>query len=134
MESPSVLHALVYGMLISLESVGSPLEIDQTLSLRHQTHAITLLQRDLYALGNEKPHQNILLALITLAAHGEPSPAQHSLSQIYVGSPLAITQNLHIYGLMKLVPEHIQAVYLILSRLGGIEAVTLYGLRDTLEL
>lgn len=134
MESPAVLHAMVSGMLVSLESVQSPVEFGNTLSLKHQTSAMISLQKELQSIGDGKPHQNLLLAVITLAAHGEPVRDKYCPPLGYPESPLAKTQNLHIYGLMKLVPEHIQAIFLILERIGGIEAVTLYGLRDTLEL
>jgi len=134
MESPAVLHAMVYGMLVSLDSVQSPVEPGNTLSLKHQTYAMSLLQKELQALGDGIPHQNILLAIITLAAHGEPTRDRYVAPLGYPESPLAKTQNLHIYGMLKLVPEHIHAMFAILERIGGVDAVTLYGLRDTVEL
>lgn len=134
MESPAVLHAMVYGMLVSLESLRSPVEPGNTLSLKHQTIAMNLLQKELQTIGAGPPHENLLLIVITLAAHGEPVREQYATPLGYPESPLAKTQNLHIYGQMKLAPEHTHAIFLILERLGGIDAVTLYGLKDTLEL
>ena len=134
MESPVVLHAMVYGMLVSLEAIRSLVKPSNTLSLRHQTCAMKLLQKELRALGQKKAHQYLLLVVITLAAHGELIRDQTVAPLGYPESPLAKTQNLHIYGLMKLVPEHTQAIFMILEQIGGLEALTLYGLRDTLEL
>lgn len=93
-----------------------------------------LLQRDLQQLGDTRPHQNLLLAIITLAAHGDLLDDGISSPSASPESPLARTQNLHIYGLMRMVPQHRQAIFAILDQLGGIEEVTLFGLRETLEL
>ncbi|RVX69994.1 hypothetical protein B0A52_06165 [Exophiala mesophila] len=133
-ESPTVLHAMVYGMLRSLESThGDRTSALGYLTLKHQNCALMLLQRDLQQLGDTRPHQNLLLAIITLAAHGDLLDNGILEPSGFPESPLARTQNLHIYGLMRMVPQHRQAIFAILDQLGGIEAVTLFGLRETLE-
>jgi hypothetical protein len=55
------------------------------------------------------------------------------VAQGYPEFPLSQnTESAHIRK-MKMVPKHIIAVFQLLSKLGGLDVVTIYGLRETLQ-
>lgn len=132
-ESPSVLHAMVFGMLSSLALMRSPSEITRSLCLKHQTQSIELLQKELQTPPGQRLNENLLLAVINLGAHGKPLQVT-GIPQGYPESPLAKTQNLHLHGLMESVRAHKEAMYVLIEQLGGIDSIRLFGLRDAIEL
>jgi len=133
-ESPSFLHAQIFGVFAALRLLrSSPLSGEKTLSLRHQTESIAQLQHELEQLKTQRPKDGMLLAVLALAAHGEPLQVKH-VPKGYPDSPLSKPQNMQIYGMMEMVPEHIEASYILLNLFGGLDGVRMFGLQETVEL
>ena len=133
-ELPSLLHAQIFGVIAALRPIRpSPLHFEKTLSLRHQTECITQLQHEIEQLKGQRPRDGILLAVLILAAHGEPLQVKH-VPKGYPDSPLSTPQNMQIYGKMEMVPEHVEASYILLDLFGGLDGVRMFGLQEIMEL
>lgn len=73
----------------------------------------------------------LILAILHLGyAAGEVTA---NTIQIHPTSPLATAQSLHIYGTVELMPQHVKALQVLVEQKGGIETITLPGLRYFLE-
>jgi hypothetical protein len=53
--------------------------------------------------------------------------------QLHPTSPLATAQSLHIYGTVELLPQHVKALQILVEQKGGIETISLPGLKYFLE-
>ena len=78
------------------------------------------------------PSDALLVSILVLAVHGPKPDAMYEHS--HPRSPLATTQNLDFYGNMTFVAAHMQALYILVKQRGGLDAIDMHGLADTIVL
>ena len=134
-ESPITMHALIYAMLRTILLTGRGSGVETMLAYRHYASCLVHLRTEIerIEIGSAPVTDNLILGVAALSAHGEPRDGtlQATASEIPV-SPLAMTQNLNVYG-MSMQAEHMQAVYLLVNLKGGLHNIALDGLPDVLE-
>ncbi len=104
---------------------------NKMLRLSYKFQAIKAVNEEIKALKGE-PSDDLLLSMITLAAHGNgeqlepPGKAPKSL--------LATAQNFDYYGTIRWELAHYHAIAPLIERKGGLHAVKIPGLANALEL
>lgn len=87
--------------------------------------------------GVSEASDNVIIGVAALAAHGESYTKMEEFSVETTPpvppSPLAGSQNLHVYGIGLLEAAHVQAMYSLVARKGGLQNISLEGLPDVLE-
>lgn len=102
--------------------------------LKHQNETFRLIKEELSTLElspGTLPSNGILSAVAVLSLYGLSSTT--SLQQAHSLSPLATAQNLHIYGRMNLVPQHVTGLYLLVKQKGGVGKIENHGLVDLIK-
>ena len=75
--------------------------------------------------------EDLLLCLCGLSTYsGDIAP---TAPQPHPISPLATAQSIHMFGNIKLIPEHLQALRYLTNLKGGLRAVFEYGNMDNIE-
>lgn len=130
LKTPILFHALLLSSSIHLDIVrwfkfsgNSPTIL---------SHKLTLL-RSLYEIireGNDSSRDEVILAILTLSSH-EVMPIIEEKRNPF-NSPIKNLQFLNIYGSIQFVPEHMQAVFDLITLKGGIEKIQLAGLAECL--
>jgi hypothetical protein len=105
---------------------------DRTLRLSYKTNAIRELNREIQALQGEASDE-LLLAIITLAAHGsgeqlDPPSQEENLST------LEAVQNFQYYGRMRWEEAHFKAIAHLVHQRGGMHTVKMPGLANAIGL
>jgi len=103
------------------------------LQLSYQTQAIKLINKTLRT-REVTPSDTLLVSILILAAHGPKQRARPDLEPCHPPSPLARAQNLDFYGSLLFVPAHLDALYVLVGQKGGLDAIELHGLADTIAL
>ncbi len=137
MDSPVALHALVYAMLRTVMLFRKNPGLESIRALEHYAQCLAYLKTEMEGIedGTRAATDHVLIAIVALFAHGEPPRPTSDLAGSEMPlSPLANTQNIHVYGAGSLQVEHMQALYLLVRQRGGLETVTLPGLLETLEM
>lgn len=135
-ESPIALHSFAYAMLRTMLLTRETKEPEHTFSLQHFAEALTKISEEIKRIedGTSTTSDNVIIGIAALSAHGEPQhPSSRGDPFDIPASPLAKTQNIHIYGSATLQPAHMQAVYHLVGRMGGLQHLSLDGLSDVLE-
>ena len=135
MESPIALHALVYAMLRTVTPTRTGAGPETMLSLQHYAACLAKLRREMRHLDSRTVvPDNLIIAIAALSMHGEQrAGARPSRSTGLPPSPLAKTQNIHVYGSAKIEADHMRAVYELVNTKGGLGEISLDGLPDVLE-
>ncbi|KIX10181.1 uncharacterized protein Z518_01262 [Rhinocladiella mackenziei CBS 650.93] len=137
-ESPVALHALAYAMLRTILLVRKDPGPERILLFHHYAECLRNLKQEIKNLEDGTralPTDHLIIGIAALAAHAEPSGGKYLASGSEIPlSPLANTQNLNVYGSARAEPEHLQALYLLVSAKGGLENIALNGLSDVLEM
>lgn len=75
--------------------------------------------------------EELLLCLCGLSTYsGDILP---TVPQPHPISPLATAQSMHMFGDIKLIPQHLQALRYLTNLKGGLQAVHKYGNMDNIE-
>ena len=135
MESPVALHALVYAMLRTVIPAQARAGPESMLTLQHYAACLTKLRKELRLLSLRSiVPDNLIIAIAALSMHGELQAISSNVRKTMLPqSPLAKTQNIHVYGSAKIEPEHMRAVYELVNTKGGLGEISLDGLPDVLE-
>jgi Fungal specific transcription factor domain len=138
-DSPLGLHASISAQIhnIPLSSFRNSPQGPQKLALarlKHQNEAFRLINAEIKTLErvpNTVPTNGILSAVAILSLYGMAQTTE--LRQAHPLSPLATAQNLHIYGRMNLVPEHIKGLHMLVKQRGGVASVDNHSLVDLIK-
>lgn len=136
MESPIVLHALVYAMLRTMLLIRKAPGPEDVLALEHYAQCLQHLKKDMKLIqdGTVSPSDYLLMGIAALAGHGELQPMQGPARDPWVQiSPLANRQNIDVYSVGAMESVHMQALYSLTSRRGGLQNISLNGLADAVE-
>ena len=135
MESPIALHALVYAMLRTVRPARTGTGPETVLSLQHYAACLAKLRREMRHLDSKTiVPDNLIIAIAALSMHGEQRAGGHPTRMTGLPpSPLAKTQNIHVYGSAKIEADHMRAVYELVNAKGGLGEISLDGLPDVLE-
>lgn len=101
------------------------------LRLSYQTQAIRLINEQLQHLRGP-PSDALLVSILILGAHGANLDAV--CDQPHPQSPLATAQLLDFYGSMKFEAQHMHALRVLVKLKGGLEAIRMDALADTILL
>ena len=99
--------------------------------------AIKLINKDV-SRSDAVPSDELLACICTLAVYrgirAEPKEGRPSLpDETFAKSPLASTETLDVISNMAYVKAHMDALYILVVRKGGLENVRLYGLAGVLQ-
>jgi hypothetical protein len=138
-ESPVGLHASVSAQIanIPIHSFRNDPSGQEKLArarLKHQNETFRLIKSELSTLElspTTVPSNGILSAVAILSLYGLSRTT--SLQQAHPLSPLATAQNLHIYGRMNLVPQHIAGLHLLVKQKGGVGTIENHSLVDLIK-
>ena len=134
MESPIALHALVYAMLRTVMPARTGAGPETMLSLQHYAACLAKLRREMRHLDSKTVPDNLIIAIAALSMHREQRASGHPTRKTGLPpSPLAKTQNIHVYGSAKIEADHMRAVYELVNTKGGLGEISLDGLPDVLE-
>jgi hypothetical protein len=134
MEFPVVFHAFLYAAALHLlVAAGGRDDAEAAARLRyvHYLQAIKGVQEHIASLQGP-PSDALIMAVTTLAVHGRPD--ERSPPICHPQSPLAEQQYLHVYGRIEMCLEHVPALKALIESKGGLEAITTYGMADTIQL
>lgn len=106
---------------------------DTTLRLSYKTNAIRELNREIHALRQGVASDELLLAIITMAAHGSGEQLDPLVPEKKL-SPLEAVQNFQYYGRMRWEPAHLKAIAHLVYQKGGLHAVKMPGLANAIGL
>lgn len=134
MSSPASFYTIIFAGATHNAYAHAGMDIsreNKMLRLNYKLQAIKALNSEIQALKGE-PSDELLLCMITLAAHGSgeqlaPPKRAHS-------SPLATAQNFEYYGNMRWEMAHLTAIGLLIGRRGGLHKVKMPGLANAIEL
>ncbi|KAK6369570.1 hypothetical protein LTS17_009476 [Exophiala oligosperma] len=139
LESPIALHGLVYAMLRTMLIARDSSGPETILALEHYARCLARLKDEMKRIqeGVSEASDNVIIGVAALAAHGESYTKMEEFSVETTPpvppSPLAGSQNLHVYGIGLLEAAHVQAMYSLVARKGGLQNISLEGLPDVLE-
>ena len=135
MESPIALHALTYAMLRTVIPARTGTGPENLLSLQHYAACPAELRREIRHLDLRTIiPDNLIIAIAALSMHGEHRAINCLTRRTGLPpSPLARTQNIHVYGPAKIEADHMWAVYELVNMKGGLKEISLDGLPDVLE-
>jgi hypothetical protein len=90
------------------------------MATQYRVAAIKLLQADLRRLETSAVGDDTISAVLTLAVHEQVLPQS---PEIHPKTPMATLTNLHIYGRLGFGFHHMNALYALVARAGGLECV-----------
>lgn len=134
MQWPLAFHAFIYATTLHLLCAHNGRELTDSaplLRLFHKVETIKLVNEQLHNLSG-LPSDALIMAVTILAIHGKRDETVYP--ELHPRSPLATAQQLHVYGNMVNDEEHVQAIILLIMQKGGLEAIDLYGMADTMAL
>ncbi|KIW15533.1 hypothetical protein PV08_05581 [Exophiala spinifera] len=134
MQWPVVFHAFIYATTLHLLCVYQGRELIHSapvMRLQHKGQVIKLLNEHLRHLEGP-PMDALIMSIAILAIHGEYDATVYP--EIHPVSPLAKAQNLHVYGSMINDEQHVHAILMLIMRKGGLDAMELFGMADTMAL
>lgn len=130
LEHPLVFHALVFAGSIHLDFLRTSKIFPN--SPQALSHKLIVIQKLKEIMSNPKKacRDEVILAILVLSSHETQDQSQVRCSPF--NSPLQSAQWLNIYGNIRYVPEHMQAVLDIIKMRGGLEKLELHGLAETI--
>ena len=107
-------------------------EHDEASRLSYQAQALKLMI-DAIKKSNGYASDELLLSVVTLAAHGGSRSVQ-SMEFKQNNLPWANLPNVDYYGSMQCELAHLQALYFLVHRRGGLQNIKLSGLANAIAL
>src|SRR5882757_1589598 len=127
-QSPPLFHSQVLGasgLAMSLYEDQKTLKLISRARLEHQILAMRLTLIEINKLSIVPPDALIMAVLNLGVQSGDadytPDPDIHPMS------PLAMAQSINAFGRLRLVPAHVRALHLLVTRKGGLGSLKLGG-------
>jgi hypothetical protein len=122
MKCPLVWHTKIMSSAINIHArVDGPTRDKFALmATKHRAESLKLLQTEIRRCETGRPDDRTISAVLTLALHERVFPAR---PEIHPQSPLATLTNLHIYGRLGFEAHHMNALYLLVEQMGGVDCV-----------
>lgn len=124
MESPAALHAQILGACTHRMGSSSRSAAQNSIlatGLRSKGKAIKALQHEIEQFQGSSDaavSDSMLLSIFVLAIHERIDLSY--LPEPHPRSPMATYRDMHIYGRMKFKKEHMDALYALIDRKGGL--------------
>lgn len=132
LECDALFHAYVAGAagiaLAQGVDKGSKEQIGQT-QIYHTVKAINYVSQEL-SRTDGTPSDALLLAVMTLSAHGEV--ADEGPGEPYHRSPLVQAHRVNVFARLAITPAHSRAIATLIMKKGGIDGIVLPGFRNLL--
>jgi hypothetical protein len=123
MDSALVWHTQIMSSAIHIQARVVEIPTRDKFALmaaRYRASSIKLLQAEIRRCEKSPVDDKTISAVLTLAVHEKVLEPK---VEIHPRSPLATLTNLHIYGSLGYGGQHMNALYLLVERMGGLDHV-----------
>lgn len=95
----------------------------------HTVKAINFVSQEL-SQSDGPPSDALLMAVMTLSAHGEVADEEHG--EPYARSPLVHAHRVNVFARLAITPAHSRAIATLIMKKGGLDGIVLPGFRNLL--